>query len=121
MANTPRGLQLTKDLGLEQFKYIEFQKTLNLPLDIYIVTVDSMYPGSSITYAELKNIESSFLSKIKKMGNVNFAYPALKLSPPIPLREFRGNIASNAIIMIRDLAGEYRMDKMMYEPSPARK
>ena len=38
------GQVLKKDLGLSKFKYVLIQKVIELPINVYIITVDSRFP-----------------------------------------------------------------------------
>jgi hypothetical protein len=112
------GEVLKKDLGLSKFKYVLIQKIIELPTNIYIITVDSRFPTVYIPFARIKKLRSTVLSRLKVtqlMGTKSIKKRPLRSSLPIPLTRFDRAINSNDVIFLRDIAGEYRMDKRFYE------
>jgi hypothetical protein len=115
MAKTAVGKELKSSLGLDKFKYAMITKVLETTQPIYVVHVDSMYPGVFISHQKIKNMKSFSMNKLKKKGILNYDFKNLKQTPPIPLEEFYGDIPNNALVIINDLAGEWRVNKNMYE------
>jgi hypothetical protein len=115
MAQTAVGKELKTSLGLDKFKYALITKVLETTQPIYVVHVDSMYPGVFISYQRIKSMKSFSMNKLKKKGLLNFDFKKLKQTPPIPLDEFYGNIANNALVIVNDLSGEWRINTSMYE------
>lgn len=108
------GEQLKKDLGLSKFKYVMIQKIIDFPISFYVVTVDSRFPSVYLTYSKIKKAEFTSLQKIKVKNN-EYNLRDFKLTPSFPIEEFNGIISSNAMVLTKDLAGEYFRNKSLYE------
>ncbi len=108
------GIKLQKDLGLSKFKYVYIQKIIDLSLDFYIITLDSKFPDHFIGYNKIKSVSSTIINKVNLKGNT-YIKSEFKLTPPLLLSEFSGNIRKNAIVIRRDLAGEYFNNKKLFE------
>lgn len=109
-----QGRQLKRDLGLENFKYAYIQKIIDMAQNVYIVSVDSRYPNVFFGFTKLKKIKSVTIQKTKRTP-FEYKFKNYKLTPPILLDEFKGDISSNAMIIRQDLTGDYFMNDKMYE------
>lgn len=108
------GLQLKKDLGLENFQNVVIQKAINFPIPLYVVTYNSRHPERAIFYSKVKNIKTSFIKRLRQYGVAN-KFKSLKLTPPVDLNYFNQRIRSNAYLLIRDMAGEQFVDPKMFQ------
>lgn len=108
------GEKVIKGLGLLKFQYIYIQKMIDVPINIFIITVDSRFPGVIIPYNRLKSLKSASLSKMKVFSDV-IIQKKPKLTPPVDLKIFGGDIPTNSVILFRDLAGEHYMNKNLYK------
>lgn len=115
MAKTAVGVELKKSLGLEKFQHTLITKVLETTQSMYIVHVDSLFPRMFISNQKIKNLKSFSMEKLKKKGSLNYDFKSLKQTPPIPLEEFYGDIPNNAIVIVNDLAGEWKVNTSMYE------
>lgn len=104
------GQELKSALNLTNFEYVYIQKALALPFKLYIVTIDSRHPGRFIPVTRLKKSEVTWLG-IKVRSIIR----NIRLSPPLDLSSFRGQIPANAIVLRRDLAGDNFIDLALYE------
>jgi len=110
------GEKLKRDLGLGNFKYVMIQKVINFPIPFFIITVDSRRPSTFLGYQKVKQLKSSYLKKFK-FNNKIFDFSNYKLTPPFEIEQFTGVIPSHGMIFVRDIAGEYFMNKGLYESS----
>ena len=112
------GQILKQDLGLSKFKYLLIQKIIELPMNVYIITVDSRFPGVYIPFSRIKKLKSVTLKRIKIIQKLNqkaIVSRPIRISMSMPLSNFDRAINSNDVILLRDLAGEYYMNKKFYE------
>lgn len=114
------GEKLKQDLGLGKFKYILIHKILSLPINVYVITINSRFPGIYIPFKRAKYLKSAYLKKLKKhlglMQTANYTAKDMVTTPPIPLTSFDRPINNNDVVMVRDMAGEfYRNPKMFAE------
>jgi len=108
------GLQLKKDLGLENFQNVVIQKAINYPITMYVVSFNSRYPERAIFYSKVKNIKTSAIKRLKQYGQEN-KFKDIKLTPPVDLDYFMGRVRSNAYVYLRDMCGEQYRDKQMFQ------
>jgi hypothetical protein len=115
MPATVVGKELKTKLGLDKFKYALVTKVLDTTQPIFAVHVDSMFPTTNIPYNRIKQLKSFTMNKLKKQSNLVYNFKNLRQTPPVPLDQFSGDIPNNAIVIVNDLAGEWRLDSKMYE------
>lgn len=108
------GKKLKQDLGLSKFKYAIIQKMIELPLDVLIITIDSRFPNVYIPTTRIHKLKFASLQRLKIVGK-NIRSKVLRSTIPQKLEDYARNISSNTIILLRDLAGEYYLNKKMYE------
>jgi len=114
------GQILKKELKLSKFKFAQVQKIVNIGIPIFIITIDSRYPTTFLSYSKLAKLNSNKILKTRyfppTLLNVGkYELNTFTLSPPTDLDDFNQRIGSNSMLIIRDLAGERYMDKKMYE------
>lgn len=109
------GEKLINALKLKNFKYIWLQKIIDISIPIYVITVDSRRSTTFFGISKLKKLDSTVLKRTKQYGFNKILMKNPKFSVPIPLQYFSQKIGSNAIIIRRDLSGEYQFDSNLYE------
>ena len=107
------GEILKNSLGLENFKNAYVQRTISTATPIFVITVDSRFPSKFISTSRIRNLVTTMMGKITKKGS-ELNIKNLKLTPPIELGSFSGIIPGNAIVLFRDIAGEYFFNKNLY-------
>ena len=105
---------ITRNLGLDKFKQVYFQKLIDVPFPIYIITVDSRYPSRSIPTSQAKNAKTTSFKRITTTSD-----SLISVSPKLStLRKLdpasKTQIPKGALIIIRDLAGENYINKKYY-------
>lgn len=103
------GPELQTSLNLDKFERVYIQKAIRGPGHVYVVSVNSRYPTKPITYWIMK---STLVSNLKLMKSDEAS--AMKLTPPVELKNFRGHVSNNAIIMVRDLSGDMYIKDEFY-------
>lgn len=109
------GEQLINALKLSKFKYIWIQKITDTSIPIFIISVDSRRPSTYFAISKLRKLDSTIIKRTKRRGYNTLLMNNPRLRTPIPLQHFNGRIGSNAIIIRRDIAGEYFMNDSLYE------
>jgi hypothetical protein len=105
---------ITKNLGLDKFKNVYFQKLINVPFPIYIITVDSRFPSRAIPTNQAKNAKTTSFKRIITTSD-SLISVAPKLSTLRKLDPVsKTQIPKGALIIIRDLAGENYINKKLY-------
>ena len=108
------GEKLINEMGLKQFEFIWFQRVISLSIDVFVITLDSRLPSTYFSMSKLKKLDSFKLYKGGQKGiGVNLS--TFKLTPPVFLEDFNGDIGKRAVIIFNDIAGNYYMDRKMYE------
>jgi len=88
---------------------------LRVPFSLFIVTINSRYPSKFIP---ISHIRSSLTASVNRV--VPFRTGKLKLTPPIDLDYFRGNIKDGSVVFVRDISGDMFADESMYSESEVR-
>lgn len=108
------GKRLQDQLGLGKFENVVIQKVINFSIPTFIITVDSRRPSVFISRSKLKKSLTSQL----KTASFKAMHPQITkftMTPPVRLDTFGGRMSSRSIIMVRDLVGDYFVDRNMYE------
>lgn len=108
--------ELKLSLNLESFTYIYIQKILGIVVPIYIITINSRYPNKFIPFKKLTNslVSQMYTMNILKLEKV-------KMSPPVLLDNFEGNIYENSQIVLRDIGAEDLLVKRNLIPFDVKK
>ncbi len=77
------------------------QKVLGSAVSLYLVSINSRYPEKFIPSKVLKNNLTTQGYRVGLEGLEKF-----KLTPPVELDNFSGNLLPNSYIVVRDLGGE---------------
>lgn len=112
MATT--GELLKNAFGISKFKHIYIQKIIDMPQNVYVITINSRFPDIHIPINKINKLKSNKFQKLRVTPG-NIQAKSFKLTPPINLNDFVGRITSNAIIIFRDIAGELYMNKNLYD------
>jgi hypothetical protein len=107
------GERLRRDLGLDNFPYVMIQKILDVPVHIYLITVDSRRPTIYLSPFRVRSADSSQIKKVKQNG-MAFQMRNFKTTPPMPIERSNPLISTDTIIVFRDLSGEYLIDTKRY-------
>jgi hypothetical protein len=110
------GQKLLNAFKLNKFKYVWIQRIIDLSVNVWIITVDSRRPNSYLSMSKLRRLDSMIIKRAKKSSNLILLRQP-KFSVPIPLEYFNGRIQSGAVLIRRDIAGEYFMNKDYYTES----
>ncbi len=108
------GKQLQHDLGLGKFNYVMIQKVMDVPMNIYIVTVDSRRPTVYLSPYKIKTTDCSKILKVRQYGLANLS-KNFKLTPPMPIERTSPIVGISSVFILRDLAGDYLLDNKLYE------
>lgn len=108
--------ELKLSLNLESFSYIYIQKILGIVIPIYVISINSRYPNKFISF---KRLNSSLVSQIYTMDILKLK--KVKLSPPVLLDNFEGNIYENSQIVLRDIGAEDLLTKRNLIPFDVKK
>jgi hypothetical protein len=107
------GERLKRDLGLANFPYVMIQKVLDVPIPIYIITIDSRRPTIYLSPFKVRSADSSKIKKVKQSG-FSFQMKTFKATSPMPIERSNPLVSTDTIIIFRDLAGEYLIDIKKY-------
>jgi len=108
--------ELKLSLNLESFTYVYIQKILGIVIPIYVISINSRYPNKFISF---KRLNSSLVSQIYTMDILKLK--KVKLSPPVLLDNFEGNIYENSQIVLRDIGAEDLLTKRNLIPFDVKK
>ena len=108
------GSNLKKSLGLGKFNYVMVQKVMDVPMNIYIVTVDSRRPTVYLSPYKIKTTDCSKILKVRQYGLANLS-KNFKLTPPMPIERTSPIVGISSVFILRDLAGDYLLDNKLYE------
>lgn len=108
------GSQLKFELGLGKFPYVMLQKVIDVPMNVFVITVDSRRPTLYLSPFRVRSADSTRLMRVKQYG---LAYLAkdFKMTPPMPIERTSPLVGLSSIYIVRDLAGNYIMDHKLYE------
>jgi len=95
------GSELRSTLGFDDFMNCYIQKVLGTAVSLYLVSINSRYPEKFIPSKVLKNNLTTQGYRVGLEGLEKF-----KLTPPVELSSFSGNLLPNSYIVVRDLGGE---------------
>ena len=115
------GDGLKRDLGLSKFQFVTIQKVVGLGIPTFVITVDSRHPTVYISYSKILKIKSAVLKQILSSkprtltSGPQFKAKKIKMTPPMDLESFDRIIPTRSLIFIRDMAGEFVMNRKMYE------
>lgn len=110
----PYGLQLKRDLGIDQFKNVWIYKLLAIPFNVYVVVLDSRFPNRYIPIFKVRKTESLILKRLVNFRDI-YKMKAYKISQPMQVEDYNQRIPTNSLIIMHDLAGEYVNDLKMFE------
>lgn len=108
--------ELKLSLNLESFTYVYIQKILGIVIPIYIISINSRYPNKFISF---KRLNSSLVSQMYTMDILKLK--KVKMSPPVLLDNFEGNIYENSQIVLRDIGAEDLLVKRNLIPFDVKK
>lgn len=108
------GITLKKSLGLGKFPYVMCQKVMDVPMNIFLITVDSRRPTVYLSPYRVKSADSSKLLRVKPYGLAYLA-KSYKLTPPMQLERVSPMVGMGTLFIVRDLAGEYIHNTKMFE------
>jgi hypothetical protein len=109
-----KGIELKKALGLEKFEFCYIQKVLGISVPIFFVTVDSRRPTVYLTMYKVNTSKSTIIRRLKRATGDFYFLNKFVMSPPLLIERSTVNVLGNAIIIIRDLAGEYLRNMDFY-------
>lgn len=109
------GEKLIELLGIQKFRNSYIQRVIDSSAPVYIVTIDSRRPGIFISYARLKALQSL---SVRRWVSHGAEMDPGRMSLPIRLADFTGDITSTAVILLHDLAGEYGNNPNMFTTRP---
>lgn len=108
------GSQLKTDLGLGKFPYVMLQKIIDVPMNIFLITVDSRRPTLYLSPFRVKSADSTQMMRVRQYG-LAFLAKDFKMTPPMPIERTNPIVGLSSVYIIRDLAGSYLMDTKLYE------
>jgi len=105
------GAQLKHDLGLENYPFVLIQKLINSSVHFYIISYDSRRPSLYLSPFRVKATDTTQLRQIKQHGQT-FLMKKFKTTPPV-LLDRTNIIMSGAVVVVRDLVGDYIKDRRL--------
>ena len=106
------GEKIADHLNIKPDVTAVLQRAVNSSQPVYRVVIDSRHPYRSILFSIIKDADSL---KGGKYSSANNYFKNFRWTPPVDLRSFNHQIASNSIILFNDLAVEIYLDQTVYE------
>lgn len=98
------GQQIKRLFGISKFKYAYIQQILNLPIVVYLITINSRYPSHPFPYSKMR-LSRFNQTKIGKSSNGIVRVKWTKKTQPILLDEWDKSFSSNTLFILQDIAG----------------
>lgn len=108
------GSKLKVSLGLKKFPYCMIQKVIDVPMNIFVVTVDSRRPTLYLSPFRVRASDCTKLMRVREFG-LTYLAKGFKLTPPMPIERTSPLVGIGSVYIVKDIAGQYIMDDKLYE------
>jgi hypothetical protein len=109
------GLEVKQVLGLTEIKNIYVQRILQTGVPTFVFTFDSRYSKSPLNVTRVLKVKTQQIFFVKKSRD-SISTKYVRMSIPQRLEQMQDfQLFSNAIYVMRDLAGEYMRNRHLFE------